>query len=168
MIRRLSTFLLLFAVSLAFAIAPAQAQIPQSPQGDDEHAEAKQNAREVAEQWLELTDAGEFGQSWDEAASMMQDQIEREQWQEAGSQMEDQLGDFQTRQFAQAEYRDSIQTQQETLEGPFVILMYQSQFEAGQIIEQLITVKRDDSWKVAGYQPQRPPQQGQGGPPNNR
>ncbi len=172
MIRRLSTLSLLFAISLTFALAPVQAQMQQ--QQDGEHAEAKQEAREVAEQWLELTDAGQFGQSWDEAAAMMQDQIEREQWEQRSSQVHDQLGDVQQRQFAKAQYRDSLQTpQQETLQGPFVVLMYQSQFEqAGQIIEQLIAVKRDGTWKVAGYQPQRPPQRGQGGgqqgPPNQQ
>lgn len=172
MIRRLSTFILLFAISLTFAVAPVQAQMQQ--QGG-EHAEAKKQARKVAEQWLQLTDAGQFGKSWDEAASMMQDQIEREQWQKRSSKVHKQLGNLQQRQFAQAQYRDSLQTpQQETLQGPFVILMYQSQFDqAGRIIEQLITVKRDGTWKVAGYRPQRPPQQGQGrgqggqqGPPN--
>lgn len=168
MIRRLPTLLLLFALSFTFALAPAQAQLPQGPQGGGEHADAKQNAREVAEEWLELTDAGQFGQSWDEAATMMQDQIEREQWEQRSSKVHKQLGEVQQRQFAQAQYRDSIQTpQNETLDGPFVILMYQSQFgQAGQILEQLITVKRDGSWKVAGYQPRKPPQrgpQGQGG-----
>ncbi len=138
--------LLLCTVVLAVPLGPASAQTTNS----DEHAAAKQEAREVTQQWLALADAGDFGQSWDEGATMMQSQITREAWVEQGKEAKDKLEALQSRQFTRAQYRDSLQ--QAPSDGPFVLLTYRAEFEAGAFEEAILTVKEGDQWKVAGYQ----------------
>lgn len=137
---------LLCAAVLVVPIGSAAAQDPSL----GEHAEAKETAREVTEQWLELTDAGDFGESWDEGAPMMQQQISREAWVEQGKQAKDKLKSLQSRQFTRAQYRDSLQ--QAPSDGPFVLLTYRSEFEVGSFEETVLAVKEEDQWKVAGYQ----------------
>lgn len=142
----------LLAAVLAFPTVSASAQ--DTTRG--EHTEAKETAREAAAQWFALTDAGDFGESWDEGATMMQEQITREAWVEQGNQAKDKLKSLRSRQLTEAQYRDSLQ--QAPAGGPFVLLMYRSEFEAGAFEEVVLTIKEEDHWKVAGYQvaPVRP------------
>lgn len=142
---RFLPFLLGVAV-LVVPFGPASAQ--DTTRGD--HADAKEAAREVTEQWLELTDAGDFGESWDEGAALMQNQIPRETWVEQGKEAKDELEALRSRQFSRAQYRDSLQ--QAPSEGPFVLLTYRSEFEAGSFEEAVLAIKEGDQWKVAGYQ----------------
>lgn len=142
---RLPSFLLCAVVLLA-PLDPVSAQDTNS----DERAEEKQEAREVTEQWLELADAGNFGESWDEGATMMQNQITREAWVEQGQEAKDKLKALESRQLTRAQYRDSLQ--QAPSDGPFVLLTYRSEFETGAFEEAILTVKEGDQWKVAGYQ----------------
>lgn len=145
MIRRLFPFIL-FAGLLVLPVASSSAQ--DTP--EDEHAVAKESAREAAEQWLELADAGKFGESWDEGAAMMQEQISREGWAEKGTEAKSEIDSLLSRQFSQAQYRTSLQ--QAPREGPFVLLEYRSEFEGGSFNEVILTVKEENAWKVAGYQ----------------
>lgn len=141
--------LVLFAGLLSFPVTSASAQDVSADEAD-EHAAAKEMAREAAEQWLELADAGKFGESWDQGAAMMQDQISREAWMEQGNQAKSEVEALQSRQFSRAQYRALLQ--QAPREGPFVLLEYRSEFESGPFNEVILTVKEEDAWKVAGYQ----------------
>lgn len=145
MIRRLFPFIL-FAGLLVFPVASSSAQDVSA----DEHAAAKELARKAAEQWLELADAGKFGESWDEGAAMMQEQISREGWTEKGTEAKSEIDSLLSRQFSRAQYRTSLQ--QAPREGPFVLLEYRSEFEGGPFNEVILTVKEENAWKVAGYQ----------------
>lgn len=162
MIRRLPTYLTLFAVALALCAAPTAYGQQTGMSADGANTEAKQAAQEAASQWLELTDAGEFGKSWDQGASLLQDQVERAQWAQKGEQVQTQLKELKSREFVQAQFRDSLQ---QVGNGPFVILQYKSEYGVGPVQEIVFTAKEDDTWKVAGYtvRPMRP--QGQGAPP---
>ena len=155
MIRRCVTFITMF-----FFIAGAAYAQTSPMQGGNANADAKEAARSAASEWLELTDAGEFEASYDAASSLMQDQVEQEQWSQMGSQVEQQVGELQSREFVQSQYTESMQ---QVDGGPFVILMYQSEYSAGSFREAVITVKEEDTWKVASYQVVPP--QPQGGAP---
>ena len=153
MIRRCAALLTVFF----FIAGSAFAQMP-APTGGN--AEAKEAARSAASEWLELTDAGEFEASYDAASSLMKDQIERKQWSEMGSQVQQQVGELQARNFVQSRYTETLQ---QVEGGPFVILMYQSEYGSGTFREAVLTVKENDAWKVASYQVVPP--QPQGGAP---
>lgn len=162
MLRRLSTSLSLIAFSLLLLAVPAQAQMTGGSAGSSgDNADAKEAAREVAQEWLTLTDAGEFGKSWDQAAAMMQNQVERKKWKAQGQQMQKQLQDVESRSFAAAQYRESIP---KVDGGPFVMVQYKTDFATTTVQELVITTQEEGEWKVAGYtlRPMRAP--GQGGP----
>jgi hypothetical protein len=164
-----SILVLAFALALPLALTalPVAAQMPQGQGGSPlsgENSAAKKAAKQAAEEWLSLTDSGEFGKSYDAAGSRMQEQIPKNKWQKAGAAMQQKLGSLQNRQLVQAQYRESIPARKDTLTGEFVILGYMSKFESGRVIEQMLLEKEQNQWKVAGYSPRRPrPQGGRGG-----
>jgi hypothetical protein len=144
MLRRCAALLTVFL----FIAGSVQAQTP-APAPGGGNAEAKEAARDAASEWLDLTDAGEFGASYDAASSFMQDQVDRKKWVQMGEKVSDQVGELQSRDFMQAQYRESIPQAEG---GPFVVLMYSSQFSSGPFREAVVAVKEEDAWKVAGYQ----------------
>jgi len=152
---------------MLFLAAPTQAQMPSASNG--QNAEAKEAAKEAASQWLELTDAGEFGKSYDEASTMMQNQVKRDEWITQGEQVKAQnVTDPSSRELVVARYRETLP---EADGGPFVLMQYRSEFEPGTFNEIVLARKEEGDWKIAGYQvrPMQRMQQGapgQGGPGN--
>ncbi len=112
-------------------------------------ARAKEQAQEAAESWLSLTDAGEFGESWDAAAAPLQEGITREAWLDRGTKARSSLDSLTSRTLTRAQYRDS--TAQLPTGNPVVTLQYRSEFEDRSVLEAVVTTKQDDTWKVAGY-----------------
>jgi hypothetical protein len=168
---RFASLVLLAAVLLW--TAPAQAQnMPQ--QQSPENSEAIEEARAAAEEWLALTDAGSFGESWNEAASMLQDQVTQDQWIQQSEQVSSQIGSIEERSLMQRRYAsgDSENLPEGLPEGEYVFLIYEaSASDFDQPLNEIVAVtKENDAWKIAGYtvrpaqrqQPQQPPQ-----PPNN-
>lgn len=113
------------------------------------HETAKKEARTAAEEWLSLTDAGKFEESWKTADSTLQKGISRTDWILQGTRARNQLKELRSRELAKTQYRDS--TAQLSTGSPVVILQYASEFEGGSTLEAVITTKQDTTWKVAGY-----------------
>lgn len=143
-------------IALAVACSPLLAA-PISAQSGGEHAAAKQQARAAAEAWLTLVDDDKFAASWDSAAALFRERVERDEWVQRGRQLRDTVQAPSTRTLATTQYRDSLQ--QASGSGPFVILKYRSSFGTGRFEELVLTVRQDTTWKVTGYQvtPLRPP-----------
>jgi cell division septation protein DedD len=110
---------------------------------------ATEQARAAASSWLSLTDAGQFGPSWDAAAPTLQNGIPRADWIERGTQMRNQLDTLTARTLTRTEYRDS--TRQIPGGQPVVALQYRTEFANGSVLEAVITTKPDTAWTVAGY-----------------
>ncbi|WP_410337204.1 DUF4019 domain-containing protein [Longimonas sp.] len=155
--------LLLLGAVLVWA-APAEAQNMPQQQQSPENPEAVEEAREAAEEWLELTDAGSFGESWDEAATLLQDEVSQEEWTSQSEDINDQVGDIEERNFMGGQYQEDIP---DLPEGEYVIMQYEatpSDLDQ-QLMEIVATTKEDGEWKVAGYtmrpaaQQQAPPSQ---------
>lgn len=130
-----------------------------------EHADAKEAAQEAATEWLELTDTGEFAESYEQSAALMTEKVKQKQWEQKIGQRKRQLGALQSREFAEAQYRDSLQ---QLPDGEYVLLRYEAQFEKAKFNEVLLTVKENDEWKVASYtlrpmRPSTPPNGGRSG-----
>jgi hypothetical protein len=106
-------------------------------------------ARSAAEEWLALTDAGKFDESWRAADSTLQNGISREEWIDQGRRVRGRLDSVRTRRFVRAQYRDSTGL----LPGgrPVVLLKYRTEFDRGTTLEAVVTTKPDTTWKVAGY-----------------
>ena len=161
--RRLSAVILACGLLVVACAAPAAAQSE-----GDEHAAAKEKARAAAQSWLDRTDATEFGASWDAAAALLQDRIERADWVQQAEALRDTVKAVSDRALAMTQYRDSLRSTPG--HGPFVLLKYRSTFEAGRFDELLLTVREDTTWKVAGYQVtplRRPPARSSAPAPSN-
>ena len=111
--------------------------------------QATDAATKSAEEWLALTDAGEFGESWDAADSTLQAQISREDWIDQGRRAHSRLDTLHSRTLSSTQYRQSVP--QIDGQQPVVILLYDSEYDAGATREAVITTRRDSGWKVAGY-----------------
>lgn len=156
--------LVLLGAVLVWA-APAEAQnMPQ--QQSPENPEAVEEARQAAEAWLELTDSGSFDESWNEAASLLQDEVSQDEWTSQSEDIVNQVGSIEERNFMGGQYQENIPN---LPEGDYVIMQYEatpSDLDQ-KLMEVIATTKEDGEWKVAGYT-MRPAQQQQApsqGPP---
>ncbi len=144
---RIMSLVLLGAV-LIWA-APAEAQnMPQ--QQSPENPEAVEEARQAAEEWLELTDSGSFDESWNQAASLLQDEVTQDEWTSQSEDVTNQVGSIEERNFMGGQYQENIPN---LPEGEYVIMQYEatpSDLDQ-KLMEIVATTKEDGEWKVAGY-----------------
>ena len=122
---------------------------PDTLSATERRAQAREAARAAADSWLSLTDAGQFGESWDAAAPVLKEGISREQWVQRGTRVRNRLRALETRTLTRTRYRDS--TRQIPGGQPVVALQYQAQFEGQSVLEAVITTKQEGDWAVAGY-----------------
>lgn len=116
---------------------------------EEKGAQAAKQAQAAAASWLSLTDAGQFGQSWEAAAATLQEHVSRAEWTKQGDRARSRLDTLLSRTLTRVQYRDS--TTQLSTGGPVVALQYRSQFKGGSVLEAVVTTKQNDAWKVAGY-----------------
>lgn len=146
---RLRTLALLLPLLLPYA-APVTAQ-------PDGMRSAKEDAQAAAQAWLARIDAGEFGASWETAAPLLRQRMERADWVRNAKRLRDTVQTVSNRTLTATRYQESLRRAPN--EGPFVLLAYRSSYEGGHLDELLVTVQDDTTWTVAGYQvtPRRSP-----------
>jgi hypothetical protein len=107
-------------------------------------------AQQSAESWLALVDAGKYGDSWQEAASMFKSVVNKDQWQHMLHATRDPLGKLQSRKLAKVTYTKSLPG---APDGDYVVLVYESSFEHKQSAIETITpaLDKDGKWRVSGY-----------------
>lgn len=110
--------------------------------------------REVAEQaaqsWLALVDHGDYGQSWQEAASFFQTKISNPDWQNALKQVRAPLGTAGHRTLLGSVYQTDLAN---APKGEYVIIQYKTEFAANQAFIETVTpmLDKDGRWRVSGY-----------------
>jgi len=122
-----------------FVVAPAQAQ------SNDDAVEA---AKQSAQGWLALVDAGDYETSWEDAAKLLKSQITAEQWAARVEQVHSQLGTFQERSLIAARYTTSLPN---VPDGEYVVAQYRAQYGDTTVVETATLMKEDDAWRIAGY-----------------
>jgi Protein of unknown function (DUF4019) len=107
-------------------------------------------AQEAAKAWLALTDAGQYGQSWEEAASLFKLAITRPDWEKAIRSARAPLGAVKSRQVKSATFKGSLPG---APDGQYVIIQYDSQFANKAAAIETITpmLDKDGHWRVSGY-----------------
>lgn len=106
-------------------------------------------AEPVANAFLEKIDAGEYAQSWQSAAHLMQEKISLEEWEEKLQGARARSGQLVSREKTSATYSTEAQ---DSPEGEYIMLIYESRFEFAEDVSEYVTVMRQDGdWKVAGY-----------------
>jgi len=107
-------------------------------------------ARQAAESWVALLDAGKYGESWDQAATMFRGAVKKEQWTQAAQGVRGPLGKLISRKFKSAQYTTSLPG---APDGEYVVLQFESSFENKKAAVETITPMKDKDggWRVSGY-----------------
>ncbi len=112
-------------------------------------ADAVKKAKEAAEVWLKVIDAGEYGQSWEEMSALAKSAVTKAQWARDAA-MLGSLGKLKSRTLLSAKYATSVPG---APDGEYVIMEYESSFEnKAKAVETITPMKdTDEAWRVAGY-----------------
>ena len=123
-----------------FLVAPIYAQ----------DGEKIASAQVAAKAWLALADAGEYAQSWEQAAGLFQAAVSKSSWQTAIKTVRSPLGSLKSRAIKSATFTRSLPG---APDGEYVVIQYESRFENKSAAIETVTplLEKDGSWKVSGY-----------------
>lgn len=112
--------------------------------------DAEKAADAAARQWLERVDKGQYGESWDDAASVFRGAITREAWTTAVKGVREPLGAVASREPKSAKYTTSLPG---APDGEYVVIQYNASFANKKSAVETITPMKepDGSWRVSGY-----------------
>lgn len=107
-------------------------------------------AKVAAKSWLNLTDSGKYGQSWDEASSFFKASISKAVWEQAVSSVRSPLGALKARKVISATFTRTLPG---APEGEYVVIQYASEFANKSGAIETVTPMRDKDgiWRVSGY-----------------
>jgi hypothetical protein len=107
-------------------------------------------AQTAAESWLKLTDAGDAGASWDQAARLFKGAVTKEQWTQALAGVRPPLGKVVSRKLASRQYSEKLPG---APDGKYVTIQYETVFERKASAVETITpmLDPDGVWRVSGY-----------------
>ncbi len=133
-----ASILLLLTLSLGIC---ARAQPQQKPE---------QLAQQSSDAWLALVDSGKYAESWQDASSMFQAHVTKEQWQGMLRASRDPLGKTTSRKLKSA---TDTKTLPGAPDGEYVVIQYESRFEHKQSAVETVTpmLDKDGKWRVSGY-----------------
>ena len=111
---------------------------------------AEKAAVESAQSWLELVDAGNYSQSWDEAAAYFKSAVSEADWEKAIQAVRPPLGKMVSRTIKSRQYMTSMAG---APDGEYVVIQCESTFENKAHAIETITPMRDKDgkWRVSGY-----------------
>ena len=111
--------------------------------------EKAEKATTAAMDFLHLIDAGEYAESWQVAAKLMQEKVTREEWVEKLAKARALSGALVERKEQSASYST---TAKDSPDGEYILLNYESRFQSAESVEEYVTVMLEGgSWRVAGY-----------------
>jgi hypothetical protein len=114
------------------------------------HAKTPEDlAKQSAKEWLELTDAGKYGQSWEKAAKLFKSSVTKKQWDAKIKAAREPLGKVISRELQNATYAKQLPG---VPDGEYVVIQYNTSFEKKKSAIETVTPMLDGtSWKVSGY-----------------
>jgi hypothetical protein len=115
---------------------------------DDTAAVAQ--AKAAATAWLRLTDAGSYGQSWEQAASMFRAAVTKADWEKALGAVRTPLGALRSRTLKAATFTRTLPG---APDGEYVVIQFATQFANKAAAVETVTPVRekDGAWRVSGY-----------------
>ena len=129
-----------FALTLLLALAVARAETDEVP------AVAEKSVLS----WLSMTDRGQYGQSWSDAASLFQAAISSADWVRSLTAVRSPLGQLKSREVSSATFTRTLPG---APDGEYVVFQFSTSFEnKASAIETVTAMKdQDETWRVAGY-----------------
>lgn len=107
-------------------------------------------ALEAASEWLNLTDNGQYAESWDLAAELFKKAVEKDAWEKQMIAFREPLGKVVSRKVIKKKYMTSVHG---APDGEYVLIQYSTSFENKKKAIEIVTpVKdKDGQWRVSGY-----------------
>jgi hypothetical protein len=132
--------ILALAIFISFAWCKAQS----NPQVDDAAAVS------AAKAWLTLVEDKKYGESWDEAADVFKEAIQRDNWIKAMQSVREPLGKTLNRELKFSSYRTTLPG---APKGEYIIIQFEASFENKESAIETITpaLDKDGKWRVSGY-----------------
>lgn len=111
--------------------------------------ELKQEVIQDAKGWLGLIYEQDYSQSWDNAASLFQKAVTKEQWTQQLSGIVPPLGKVISRDVISSEYHTTLPG---APDGEYIVIQFKTSFEnKNESIETVTQMKDGDQWKISGY-----------------
>jgi Protein of unknown function (DUF4019) len=107
-------------------------------------------AQGAAESWLKLSDQGDAGATWDQAARLFKGAVTKEQWTQAFAAARQPLGKLVSRKLQSRQYSEKLPG---APDGKYVTLQYETVFEKkASAVETIVPMLDPDGvWRVSGY-----------------
>ena len=120
------------------------------PQSASANPEAERAGVEAAEAWLRMIDERDYSQSWDEAAVLFRNAVNKETWLQQVEAFRRPLGKCTNRKLKGTTYSTTMPG---APDGEYVVIQFDSSFENKMAaIETVTPMKEEDgTWKVSGY-----------------
>jgi hypothetical protein len=111
---------------------------------------SKDQALQVAEEWLVLVDQGKYEESWKEAAALFKSAVTAEQWQESISAARRPFGRLISREVRSSVYTTSLPG---APDGKYYVIQYNTSFSNKERAVETVTpmMDEDGTWRVSGY-----------------
>ncbi len=112
--------------------------------------EPEKKGTQAAESWLALVDAGEYGQSWEEAAVFFKSAVPKEDWERSLEAFRTPLGAVVSRSVTSATYATSLPG---APDGEYVVIQFETSFANKKAAVETVTPMKDPdgAWRVSGY-----------------
>ena len=149
-----SLFILAAGLLLPFAATPLAAQDAEAEASADGASAEVEAAAAAATEWLALLDAGEYEESWREAASAFQDAVTPAVWETSLNDARSPFEPFGERTLTSSQ---QLTDPPGAPAGDYVLLQYSTEVSGDRTVtETVVPMKEGDAWKVSGYnvQPQ--------------
>ena len=113
--------------------------------------EANHSPQSAAEAFLLLIDQGDYPESWANASSWLQDNVDAEQWAKHAGSYRQPLGAEVRREFKSVEFHDSLE---DMPAGKYAFVTFDSSLRDNGNASELVglILDADSMWRVIGYQ----------------
>ncbi len=134
-----------FLMSVAFLVALFATLAPMATQ-----AEENPMATGAAQTWLQLVDSGDYGTSWDQAASYFRNGITKAEWEKNMNAFRTPLGSVISRQMLIAREVTKLPG---APDGVYLVVEFESAFvnKAKALETVTVLLEATGAWRVAGY-----------------
>jgi hypothetical protein len=113
-------------------------------------AQSVSQAQNAASAWLALVDAGNYAESWEQAAGSFKASVSKPSWAAAAAGVRLPLGALKSRQIQSSAFTHTLPG---APDGDYVVIKYASRFEnKGSAVETVTPLRdKDGTWRVSGY-----------------
>ncbi len=104
---------------------------------------------QIANDWLEVIDAGDYSQSWHQTDDFFKAQLPQEKWQSALQGVRTPLGEVRSRTEISSKAYNALPG---VPDGEYLVIQYKTEFEhKASAIETLTLSKKSGQWMPVGY-----------------